>query len=259
MTQRIKEYSIGDLARAAGVSVRTLRHYDDIGLLKPAHVGMNGYRIYRSAQALRLQEIMFYRMIGMGLTEIAGLLEQPETPLERLTAHRQVLQTEVRSAENRLALLDRTIAHLKGKAEMDLEDLYSEFPAEKQNEYEAWLIETYGPDMVERIALSKQAIAELPEGMADAMAQLREIETGLVTMQQAGTDATDQTTHELLERHRALMGQFWGRDCLPKAFEGLADMYQSHPDFVARYERLAPRFSLWLPEAMRAHAARLTK
>jgi DNA-binding transcriptional MerR regulator len=257
MTQRIKEYPISKLARAAGVSVRTLRYYDEIGLLKPAHVAANGYRRYGEAQALRLQEILFYREIGMSLSEIAELLDRSTDPLHRLQAHRQVLAKEVAATVERLALLDRTIAHLKGDAEMALEDLYKGFSDEKQAEYETWLIDSYGPDMADHIARSKAAIAELPEGMEASMAELQEIEAGLVALKNDGHRPEQQTAHDLLERHRALMGRLWGRDCTPEAMAGLADMYQSHPEFVARYERLAPKFSTWLPDAMRAHALRL--
>ena len=257
MTKRITEYAIGDLARASGVTVRTLRHYDETGLLKPSHVALNGYRVYGEAEALRLQEILFYRSVGMGLAEIAETLDGTENPVERLSAHRQALAGEMVAAAERLALLDRTIAHLKGEADMALEELYKPFPPEKQAEYEAWLVETYGGDMAARIAESKVAVEKLPDGMEGAMADLKEIEAGLVALQAEGVEATSDATHDLLERHRALMARLWGRDCPPDGVEGLADMYQAHPDFVARYERLAPRFSQWLPDAMRAHAKRL--
>ncbi len=83
MKTRIEEYSVGQLARFAGVSVRTLHHYDDVGLLKPAHVGANGYRLYRRAELLRLQEIMFYRDVGMLLDDVGRLLDGPENAVER--------------------------------------------------------------------------------------------------------------------------------------------------------------------------------
>jgi DNA-binding transcriptional MerR regulator len=89
MKPRFEEYSVGQLARVAGVSVRTLHHYDDSGLLKPAHVGANGYRLYCRAELVRLQEIMFYRDVGLSLDEVGRLLDGPANAVERLIRHRR--------------------------------------------------------------------------------------------------------------------------------------------------------------------------
>ena len=88
MAQRMKEYSVGELARLAGVSVRTLHHYDEIGLLRPRHVGANGYRSHGQDEAERLQEILFYREVGMALADIARIIDGGGGRLARLEAHR---------------------------------------------------------------------------------------------------------------------------------------------------------------------------
>jgi len=258
MIKRTETYFVGELARLSGVSVRTLHHYDQIGLLKPAQTALNGYRVYGRAEALRLQEILFYRAMGLGLAGIAELLASDDDRLVRLHNHRTELAKSMKEAAARLAVLDRTIADFNGDHDMTIEELYEPFAPQKQAEYEAWLIETYGGDMAERIAKSKEAIQEIPDGMAGAMAELREIEAGLVELHEAGTAADDKAAHALLDQHRALMARLWGRTCPGAAFAGLAEIYLAHPDFVARYERLSPRFSQWLPAAMTAHAARLS-
>src|SRR3546814_7654577 len=80
-------------ARAAGISVRTLHHYDAIGLLKPGHVGANGYRYYGKEELLRLQQILFYRELGLPLAEIAAVLDDPAfDPLAALREHRAALE-----------------------------------------------------------------------------------------------------------------------------------------------------------------------
>jgi DNA-binding transcriptional MerR regulator len=71
----MKEITVKQLAAISGVTVRTLHHYDEIGLLKPAHIGANGYRYYGRAEMLRLQRILFHRELGVPLGDIAGLLE----------------------------------------------------------------------------------------------------------------------------------------------------------------------------------------
>jgi MerR family transcriptional regulator, thiopeptide resistance regulator len=257
MSQRIEEYSVGQLARLSGVSVRTLHHYDRIGLLKPAHVQVNGYRLYGRADLLRLQEILFYRSTAMPLAGIVALLDSAQPAVARLTRHRAAVAAKVAQATAVLATLDATITHLKGERDMANEDLYAAFTPAKQAEYEAWLIETYGPTMAGQIATARIAVGDQPEALAPLMAKLKDIEMRLVGAFEAGTGPKSPDNHAVLEVHRALMAKFWGTDCPPDAYAGLAEMYHSHPDFVARYERLSPRFSVWLPAAMQAHATRL--
>ncbi|MEJ2020791.1 MAG: MerR family transcriptional regulator [Maritimibacter sp.] len=247
MEKRIEEYTVGELARASGVSVRTLHHYDEIGLLKPAHVAANGYRLYRRDEALRLQEILFYRAAGLPLGEIAALLEGGDR-MARLEAHRARLAEDLARQAQMLVTLDRTLSELKGDAPMTLEHLYTPFSPEKQAEYEAWLVATYGPDMAEAIAASKAHLDAAPDGMQARMAVLKGIEAALVTDYEAGLAPEAADT----EPHRDWVADMWGRPCPPEAYAGLADMYLAHPDFIARYERLSPGFSQWLTAAMKA-------
>ncbi|MEP3246149.1 MAG: MerR family transcriptional regulator [Sneathiella sp.] len=257
MKQRIEEYSVGQLARLSGVTVRTLHHYDDIDLLKPAYIGRNGYRSYRRAEILRLQEILFYRDVGMPLAEIKEILAGPLNAKERLIQHRNRLLEEQRKAEIVIATLNDTIAHFEEDQEMEINDLYKPFSKEKQASYEEWLVTEYGDAMALQIQTSKAAIKELPNGMEGALTELKVIETALVTEFESGVFADSHALHPLLERHRNWVAKMWGRPCEANAFEGLGDLYQSQPDFTARYEALSPKFSAWLPASMKAHAARL--
>jgi MerR family transcriptional regulator, thiopeptide resistance regulator len=256
MSTRIEEYSVGQLARMSGVSVRTLHHYDATGLLRPAHVQSNGYRLYRRAELLRLQEILFYRSIDLPLAEIAALLDSAEPAVSRLARHRAHIALKAEQAARILATLDATIAQLKGERDMANEDLYAPFVPEKQQEYEAWLIETYGPEMADQIAASKDGPWGDPESAAETMEDLKVMEARLVQAYEAGVDPASSGNHALLEDHRAFIARLWQKACPPDAYAGLADIY-GHVDFVARYERLSRQFSAWLPAAMRAHADRL--
>ncbi len=254
MTERIEEYTVGELARLAGVSIRTLHHYHAIGLLPPAAVAANGYRLYRRPQAERLQDILFYREAGMDLAEIAALLAEGGLRLDRLTRHRARLAASRAALDRTIVTLDRTIAALKGDQIMATEDLYAPFPPEKQAEYEAWLIERYGPGMAEAVARAKAAQAVDPvEFSGEAVAELREIEAALVAAMEEGIEGA--ALAPLLDRHRAWVAGMWGAECAPDAYAGLADLYLGHPDFLARYEALGEGFSAWLPAAMKGYAA----
>ncbi len=246
METRIEEYTVGELARAAGVSVRTLHHYDAIGLIKPAHVASNGYRIYRHAEALQLQEVLFYRAAGIPLREISFLMNESDT-LQRLSAHRERLAQGLADQAEMLATLDRTIAHLVGETPMTIEDLYKPFSTQKQAEYEKWLADTYGQEMANKVAKSKVHLGQRPEGFLDGrLERLEEIETALVASYEAGTP-TDSVD---LSAHQDWVAEMWGQPCDANAYGGLSEVYLAHPDFIARFETLSKGFSQWLAAAM---------
>ena len=94
-------YTVKQVAEVAGVSVRTLHHYDEIGLLPPSRVGSNGYRYYDEATLLRLQQILFYREIGLELLQIKDILDQPDFEVtEALRSHRKALQAKIERLQN---------------------------------------------------------------------------------------------------------------------------------------------------------------
>lgn len=250
----VEAFTVGQLARLSGVSVRTLHHYDAIGLLRPQRVRTNGYRTYTGDDLLKLQEILFYREVEMPLGTIAEVLGTGDR-VARLTRHRAVLLAKAERAKRLLDTLDATLKHIKGQREMTFADLYVPFPPERQNAYEQEMMDRNGPAMAQHIDTSKRAIADLG-GAEVAAERMKGVEASLVALFEAASAPAEALTRTL-EEHRALVTAFWGRPCDGQAYEGLADLYADHPDFRARYERLSPGFSVWLPQAMRAHAKRL--
>lgn len=252
MTNRIAKYRIGELAQLSGVSVRMLRHYDQIGLL-PAMTAENGYRYYDDVGLERLQEILFYRALDIGLQDIRALMDGNASRLERLQHHQLRLREKQFETAAMLATLERTIAAEKGGPKMTPEELYKPFSPEKQAQYEIWMIDTYGEDMADAIATSKAHLANAPDGMEDWMRALASIESALVS---AYGDGTTELAG-LFDSHRDWVASMWGKPCPPAAYAGLADMYLTHPDFIARYEALAPKFSQWLPVKMKEYAGQI--
>lgn len=251
-------YTVKQIADLSGVSVRTLHHYDAIDLLKPAATGENGYRTYGRKELLRLQQILFHRELGVPLADIAAILDDSAfDPRAALESHKTALMAEAAHRDVLIKTLTRTLTALSGGPSIADSELYRGFPPEQQSEYERWLIETYGGDMEDRIAVSTKAYAKMSDAeRQDIMAELAIIENGLAEGLRQGEPA-DSLTHDLLlNRHRAWVAFMWDKPCPLDAYAGLADLYLSHPDFEKRYEQIEPGFTVYLTDAMKAYASR---
>lgn len=254
----MKTLTVTEVARISGVSVRTLHHYDQIGLLKPAFTGQNRYRHYGQDELLRLQQILLHRELGIPLGEIGAILDAPGFDrLEALRQQRDRLSEEAKRYAQLVRTIDRTIASLEGDRAMRNADLYKGISPDKQAEYEAWLVEQLGGDMPERIALSKRKYESRTETEKQQLNQeLHDMEQGLAEGLRRGVPMGSPSLDPLLGRHRAWVSRMWGKPCPPEAYAGLADLYLSHPDFIARYETIEPGFAEYLSGSMKVYAHR---
>jgi len=254
----MKTYTVTQLAQLAGISVRALHHYDDIGLLKPAFTGDNRYRYYGERELLRLQQILIHREFDIPLAEIGAILDAPGfDSLDLLQKQRERLDEQARRYAGMVQTIDRTIARLKGDRAMVDADLYAGVVSpEKQAEYERWLTERYGPGIEDDIARGRKAMSDLnKDEMAAALADLAAIEQGLADAMEQGIPPQATSLDPLIARHRNWIAHSWGRECTPEAYAGLADVY-GHADFQARYETIAPGLAAFLTSAMRSWAKR---
>jgi MerR family transcriptional regulator, thiopeptide resistance regulator len=255
----MKMLTVKQVAKISGVSVRALHHYDEIGLLKPASTGRNGYRYYGRDELLRLQQILLHRELDIPLGEIRAILDDPKfDQLEALQQQRDKLAAEAKRYAQLVRTIDRTIADLNGESAMRNAELYKGISAEKQAEYEAWLIKKYGGDMPKYIEISKRKYETLSQAEKDQLnTELQELETAWADAMKNGVPADSSALDPLLGRFRDWVASMWNRPCPPEAFAGLADMHLSHPDFVSRYEALGEGFSDYHAEAMKSYAKRL--
>jgi DNA-binding transcriptional MerR regulator len=254
----MKSYTVKQLARLSGVSVRALHHYDEIGLLKPAFVGDNRYRYYGREELLRLQDILFHRELGVPLHEIGRALDDGgRDRLAMLEQHRERLLERMERSRHLIRTIDRTIAELKEQHAMKDKDLYAGFSPEEQAAHEKWLVDNFGDDMRSRIIDSRAAFAALDkDGQAARMAEGETAGAALAAAFHAGTAPDDPANDPLLARHHAWIAALWDRACPPQAYAGLANLYVEHPDFRANLDRAGVGFTDWMVVAMRAYAAR---
>jgi len=251
-------YTVKQLARLSGVSIRTLHHYDTIGLLKPAFTGENRYRYYGREELLRLQDILFHRELGVPLREIGKLLDlQGRDRAAVLAGHREWLDQRIKRSRQLLRTVDRTIAELNGEGTMDDKDLYKGFAPEKQAEYEDWLVDAYGEGMRHTIEASKALwTGKSEEAVRAALAKGEEAEAELAARFHAGVGADARELEPMFDRHRQWISSMWGRECAREGYGGMADMYLAHPDFRTRFDKRGEGFTDWLTTAMKAYAAR---
>nr|WP_293483100.1 MerR family transcriptional regulator [Phenylobacterium sp.] len=251
-------YTVKQVAKLSGVSVRTLHHYDAIGLLKPAGVRANGYREYGRDELLRLQQILFHRELGFPLEQIRRVLDAPGFDrVAALKAHRARLDAEAKRYRRLLRTIDDTLAALEGAKTMNETAMYRGFDPEEQAKQEAWLVDRYGPGVQASIdAVKARQKSWTQADFDDAQAEIAEIEADFRQALAEALPAGSQVVQALTRRHCAWIAKSWPMPVSRVAYENLAALYGEHPDFRARYEAQAEGLTNYLQSAMRVFAER---
>lgn len=230
-------YTIKQLADMSGVSVRTLHYYDEIGLLKPSVTRENGYREYGDEEALKLQQILFFRELGFSLDKIREIMEKPDFDLKNaLLTHRALLEEKVERMYLLIETVDKTIKKLEGENEMTNDDLYKGFDEKKQKEYEKEIEDKYGQteEGARVIAQSKERVSKLgKDGMQKVQDELKKIHEEIAANMDKGFDSPE--VQAAIARHRAWLENFY--DCTDEIHLGLGKMYTEHPDFRENYKK----------------------
>lgn len=240
-------HTVRQLARLAGVSVRTLHHYDAIGLLRPGRRSASRYRLYGQADLLRLQQILFYRELDLPLAEIGRILDDPEfDPAESLRGHRKALEARLGRLHRLLRTLDETLAHYEGGSMLTDSELYQGFPPEKAAAIRKQARELYGE---ERVAESeRKAKAMGKERWAETNREAEAISRDLAALMGAGSDPGSAETRAVVARHLAWVRNFWNPDA--DSYRGLGRLYLENPEFRAYYDKTAPGLAEYLCRAI---------
>jgi DNA-binding transcriptional MerR regulator len=254
----VSGYTVKQVAKLSGVSVRTLHHYDEIGLLKPDSVGANGYRYYGADELLRLQQILFHRELGFPLDEIRQVLDAPGFDrVAALKGHRARLEAEAKRYRKLIGTIDATLAALQGATTMDDKAMYKGFDAEKQAKQEAWLVDRYGSGIQTSIDAAKTMQKDWSQADFDrAQTEIAGIEAEFVNALTAGLPADSGVVQAITRRHRDWIARQWPQPVSRVAYENLAALYGEHPDFRARYEAQGAGMTEYLQSAMRVFAER---
>jgi DNA-binding transcriptional MerR regulator len=245
-------HTVKDVAKLSGVSVRTLHHYDEVGLLKPACVGANGYRYYGREELLRLQQILFHRELGFSLEEIGRVMAaEGFDRTAALRAHRAKLAADVTRYRKLIKTIDQTLAALEGDATMDDKAMYMGFDPEKQARHEAWLVDHLGPKVQDHIDHAKAAMKTWTKAdFARQEAEIEAIEADYAAAMAQGLPAGSAAVAQIARRQHAWVGRSWNRPPNAQAFAGLTRIFAENPDFRARYEGRAAGLTEYIVAAM---------
>jgi DNA-binding transcriptional MerR regulator len=247
--------TVKQIAKASGLSVRALHHYHHIGLLTP-DVGANGYRYYGQAEILRLQQILFYRELGVPLAEIARILDDPAFDTRAtLIDLRQRVESEIAQRRDLARTIDRTLAMLDVGKPVTERRLFEGISAERQAAWEAELVDRFGAATESVIRETHVAVGGLsPAGFLDLKADIDAIHASFVELIEAGGTPGSAAAQALTERHYRWVCRSWRPD--KDAYAALGRLYVDHPDFQSMFDAHHPRLSTFLADAMAAYSIR---
>ncbi len=246
-------YTIKEIADLAGVTTRTLRYYDEIGLLSPADTGDNGYRLYNHESLLQLQQILFYRELDVPLKEIQRIMGKPDFDLKKeLEAHRSSLQGERKRVDMLIETLDQTIATLEGEWIMSDKELFNGFDESK---YEKEAKERWGntPQYKE----STRKWASYSQAQKEGIKQ----EMGSITRRMAGTEESRTSDADVQQAvddyYHFLNDKFY--TCDVDFLRNLSDMWVNDPRFAVNYERIREGGAEFVRDAVHLYCDQKTK
>jgi DNA-binding transcriptional MerR regulator len=253
-TQVTTTFSVGQVAEMFGVTVRTLHHYDEIGLLVPSERSRAGYRLYTHEDLVRLQQIVVYRRLGFPLEEVAALLAGESDVVEHLRRQRAAVMSRLDEMRDLVVAIDKALEREMSDAPATTEDLKELFGDGFNDDYQQEAQERWG----ETDAWKESAQRTKGYTKADWVTIKAEGEASgaaLVAALQSGAPATSEAAMDAAEAARLHIDK-WFYPCSHAMHRGLADMYVSDARFTKTYEDLAPGLAQYVRDAIHANADR---
>ncbi len=240
--------TVKQLSKLAGVTPRTLHHYDEIGLLKPSRVGQNGYRYYGEESLLRLQQILFYRELGLPLEDIKKIVGRRDFDvMGALRSHKEALQKQVERLNRLIHTVDNTINHLKGQIIMSNKAYFEGFSEEEQERYAAEAEELYGAESV-RASMNKWKAYSVEEKKR-ILEEGSKNYTDMIAAMPKGPDSPE--AQAIVERWRKHMDYFWTPNL--DQLLALANGYHDDPRFRATFDKMHPELAGFMKEAVQVY------
>lgn len=232
------EYTVQKLGRLAGISTRTLRYYDEFGILKPARINSSGYRIYGQAEVDRLQQILFYKELGVNLDTIKQIVTSPSYDGARaLREHREQLLDKRKQLDVLIANVEKTIASTEGRIDMTDQEKFEGFKqqliADNEAKYGKEIRAKYGDSVVNR---SNEKLKNMTKEQYDEVTRLTDEVHATLAQAFADGDPAGDLAQKAADLHKQWLMYNWS-EYSKEAHAGLAQMYVDDERFKAYYEK----------------------
>jgi DNA-binding transcriptional MerR regulator len=242
-------YTVKRLATMAGISVRTLHYYDEIGLLKPSFINReNGYRFYEEKELLKLQQILFFRELDFSLETIRGIMESPNfDSVAALLDQKKLLELKRKRIDRLLRTISKTIIAAKGGEFMNNDDAYSAFDDPDYQKYKDEVEMRWGNTNAYKQSqerLRKMTKADLDQIKADGEAIARDT----AELMKKGFSCVSPEVQKQIDRFYKHLHHFY--DPTYEMFKGLGQMYVDDPRFTKYYEDRAEGLAVFMRDAM---------
>jgi len=245
------EYTVQKLARLAGISTRTLRYYDEIGLLKPARINSSGYRIYGQKEVDKLQQILFYRELELSLDAIKEIITSPSfDEVRALKEHREKLLMKRKQLDLLIKNVEKSIESAEGRIKMSDKEKFEGFKKkmieENEKKYGKEIREKYGEEAVRKsnAKLMNMTKEQFDEAQRLSQRMMETLEAAFATGDPAG-----ELAQKAADLHRQWLCFYW--DSYSKeAHAGLAQMYVDDERFTAYYDQKQPGMAKFLRDAI---------
>lgn len=244
------EYTINNTAKLVGISSRTLRYYDEIGLLKPKRISSNGYRIYGQKEIERLKEIIFYKEMGLPLDEIQRIISSKEFDgLSALKDHLENLLSQRNKLDDKILNVVSTIRSMRGEDKMskeDFEEYIEKLVDDNEIEYGEEVRREYGNDSMDK---SNHKLSNMTR---EEFFRIEKLTTDLnQTLKEAVLegDTKSDLAKKVFELHKEWLCFYWD-DYSKDAHLGVTQMYVDDPRFFSYYENIAPSSAIFLRDVV---------
>jgi MerR family transcriptional regulator, thiopeptide resistance regulator len=241
-------YTVQQLAKLSGISVRTLHYYDQMGLLKPLRVKKNGYRHYEENELLKLQQILFFRELEFPLEDIKRIMKSPTFDMkEALRDQKALIELKKKRLDGLMKTIDKTIKKINNNTPMDDKDLYDNLNKKEMQEYAAEAKERWGN--TEAYKQSQERVKKMTkEDWARVKKAGDELMREIAASYESGEDAKSSAAQALIARHYDGLRTFYEPNL--QMYRGLAEMYVADPRFAAFYEKYAKGLAVFMHDAM---------
>ncbi len=246
-------FTVSEVARFAGVTVRTLHHYDEVGLLAPNGRSDAGYRLYDHSDLERLQEILFFRELGFRLDEIKAAMSDPgHDRLDALRRQRSLIDAKASHLRRMIDAIDEAIAAHERGITMNENDMFEVFGDFDPRVHEAEVEERWSGELLDE---SRRRTSQYTKDQwAEAMAEGEAVTNDFATAMRAGRPADGTEAMAIAERHRLQIDR-WFYPCTYEIQVGLGEMYVQDPRFTATYDKVQPGLAAYIRDAIVANAA----